>query len=111
VIAVEGFSSTMGYLSELVGKPITLLLVNRDWQGSDVLSGTLTRVYSNAILLTRQSSVLLIYLHAVATIQETTASEQPFQMNIATVSVNSASSTSSSGYDLPGKSVSRGDIP
>jgi sRNA-binding regulator protein Hfq len=109
VIAVEGFSNTTDYLSELMGKSITLLLVNRDWRGSDVLSGTLTRIYSNAIVLTRQNSEQLIYLHAVAMIQETTSSEQPFQANIATVSVNSAFSTSfsgnSSGYDLPGKYI------
>jgi hypothetical protein len=67
----------------------------------DLLSGILRRVYTDAILLTRQSSVQVIFMHAVAMIQETIASEQPFQATIATV----PASANSSGNDLPAKYI------
>jgi hypothetical protein len=102
MIAAERLANATDFLSTLVGKPIVVMLSGGPaFREPDLLSGILTRVYTDAILLTRQSSVRLIYMHAVAMIQETTASEQPFQAAIATVPARA----DSSGNDLPAKYI------
>jgi hypothetical protein len=51
MITAEGPCTATDFLSELVGKPIEVLLVNRqEGHRSDRQSGILTRVYSDAIL-------------------------------------------------------------
>jgi hypothetical protein len=98
----EGLASATDFLSTLVGKPVVVMLAGGPpFREPDLLSGILTSVYRDAILLTRQSNVQLIYVHAVAMIQETNASERPFLAAIATVQA----SASSSGNDLPAKYI------
>jgi hypothetical protein len=109
MITVEGPCTSTDFLSELVGKPIEVLLVNRqEGHRSDRQSGILTRVYSDAILLCRAQSeqLILIYLHAVAMIQQTSSGEEPFQTKIAIVPGSPAtSSAGSSRNDLPAKYI------
>ncbi|MGO8949931.1 MAG: hypothetical protein ACLQUY_20205 [Ktedonobacterales bacterium] len=95
MMTAEGFSDATDFLSTLVGKHILVMLtVSGDGQGPHLLSGILTSVYTNAILLSRQNSEQLIYLHAVATIQEASGGEQAFQAKIATVPGTADSSES-----------------
>jgi hypothetical protein len=105
VISAEGYSTASDFLTGLLGKPIEVLLVDRDWRGSDLLSGILTHVYTNAIVLTRLNSEQLIYLHAVAMIQEGAGNERPFQANITTVQATADPGTTSKGIDLPLKYI------
>jgi hypothetical protein len=103
VTAVEGFSHAADFLSHLVGKPISVMLVNYDWRDPHLLGGILTHVYTNAILLTRQNREQLIYLQAVAMIEENTSDEQSFQAKIATV--QATANSESSGNDLSAKYI------
>lgn len=109
MITAEGPCTSTDFLSELVGKPIEVLLVNRqEGHRSDRQSGILTRVYSDALVLRRPNSeqLTLIYLHAAAMIQQPPSGEELFQASIAIVPGSPAtSSIRSSRNDLPAKYI------
>ena len=71
-------SSTAHFLNELIGKAVTVTLVNCEQHGQERISGILTRVFADAILLAQHTTEQLIFNHAIAVIQEIAQSDHEF---------------------------------
>jgi sRNA-binding regulator protein Hfq len=98
--AADDISSAVRFLSALIGKTVAVTLVNHNQAGHESISGVLTHVFADSIVLAQHSNEQLIFIHAIASVQERAESSQEFLANVVKVQGAAASE-----YETLGKYI------
>jgi hypothetical protein len=88
------------FLSALIGKAVAVTLVNHSQTGHEWISGVLTHVFADSLVLAQHSNEQLIFYHAIAVVQERAESSQEFLANVVKVQGVAASE-----YEMLGKYI------
>jgi sRNA-binding regulator protein Hfq len=91
---------TARFLSALIGKTVAVTLVNHSQTGHELISGVLTHVFADSLVLAQHNNEQLIFNHAIAVVQERVESSQEFLANV--VKVQGAAT---SEYETLGKYI------
>ena len=88
------------FLSTLIGKTVAVTLVSHSQIGHESISGVLTHVYADSIVVAQHTNEQLIFTHAIAAVQGHAESSQEFLANVVKVQGAAASE-----YETLGKYI------